>query len=235
LKPRTLLAIALISAAASAALAQSASPPAPGALAGEVLEVRNVESYTYLRLKTASGEIWAAVPTAAVSKGARVSIARPMVMKNFESKSLNRRFDEIVFGSLDAPNPGGAATVAPMARAAPAAAAATPAVVKVDKAKAPNAKTVAEVFGAKAALKDQTVVVRGQVVKFSGGIMGKNWVHLRDGSGKAADGSDDLLVTTQDTAAIGDIVSATGKVRTDVNLGAGYNYAVLVDGATLRK
>lgn len=228
MKPRTLLATVLI--AALAGLAQAA---APGALSGEVLEVRNVESYTYLRLKTATGEIWAAVPTSAVSKGARVSIARPMVMKNFESKTLNKRFDEIVFGSLDAPNPGGPATAAPMPKT-PSAATAL-AVVKVDKAKAPNAKTVAEIVAGRSTLKDQTVVVRAQVVKFSGGIMGKNWVHLRDGSGKAADGNDDLLVTTQDTAAVGDIVQATGKVRVDVKFGAGYDYAVLIDGATLSK
>jgi hypothetical protein len=77
--------------------------------------------------------------------------------------------------------------------------------------------------------------VRGQVVKVNTGIMGKNWLHLRDGSGSAADGSNDILVTTKDIAALGDVVSAKGTVRTEVNLGSGYNYAVLIEDAALRK
>jgi len=38
-----------------------------------------------------------------------------------------------------------------------------------------------------------------------------------------------------DTAAVGDIVNVKGTVRTDVNLGAGYAYAVLIEDAALRK
>jgi hypothetical protein len=73
------------------------------------------------------------------------------------------------------------------------------------------------------------------VVKVNIGIMGKNWLHLRDGSGSAADGSNDILVTTRDTAALGDIVSIKGTVRTDVNLGSGYTYAVLIEDAAVHK
>lgn len=234
MKSRTAFAAAALAALALFTGAARAAPPAGLApLTGEVLEVRQVEAYTYLRLKTAGGETWAAVPTVTVTPGARVSIAQPMVMRNFESKTLKRRFDTITFGVLDAPAGAAGAT----AKGAPtaAAAAAPPMLVKVDKAKGPNGRSVGEVFTHKATLKDQTVVVHGQVVKFSAGIMGKNWVHLRDGSGQASDGSNDLLVTTQDTAAVGDVVNATGKVRVDVNLGSGYAYAVMVDGATLRK
>jgi hypothetical protein len=42
-------------------------------------------------------------------------------------------------------------------------------------------------------------------------------------------------VTTKDEAAVGDIVNARGTVRTDVNLGSGYNYAVLIENAAVRK
>ena len=98
-----------------------------------------------------------------------------------------------------------------------------------------DAKTVAEVVGGKAALKGKPVLVRAQVVKVTTGVMGKNWVHLQDGSGSAADGSNDILVTTLDKAVVGDIVNAKGTVRTDVNLGSGYAYAVLIEDAALRK
>jgi len=99
----------------------------------------------------------------------------------------------------------------------------------------PDARTVAEIVGNPAKLKDKTVVVRGKVVKYTPEVMGKNWLHLRDGSGSAADGTNDILVTSAEPASIGDVVVAKGTVRTDVNLGSGYSYKVLVDEATLQK
>ena len=48
-----------------------------------------------------------------------------------------------------------------------------------------------------AELKDKTVVVRGKVVKYTPEVLGKNWIHLRDGSGSAADNTNDVLVTTR--------------------------------------
>lgn len=225
---RCALAAILVAAASAAA----ATAPAPAStLQGEVLEIRNVDSYTYLRLKTAGGETWAAVPTTQVKPGSQVTIGYAMVMKDFESKSLKKTFDKIVFGQVvgpaGAPAAGGAA-----APPAPPQAVKT---IKVDKATGPDARTVADVVTGKAALKDKTVVVRGQVAKVSTGIMGKNWLHLRDGSGSAADGSHDILVTTKDTVAPGDVVTVKGTVRTDVNLGSGYSYAVLIEDAALRK
>jgi hypothetical protein len=73
------------------------------------------------------------------------------------------------------------------------------------------------------------------VVKFSPSIMGKNWVHLRDGTGAKADGTNDLLVTTNELAKVGDVVLAKGVVRVDVDFGMGYAYKVLVEDATLTK
>lgn len=111
---------------------------------------------------------------------------------------------------------------------------ATP-VKKIAKAAGAEAKTVAEVVGGRSRLKDKPVLVRAQVVKVTAGVMGKNWVHLQDGSGKAADGTHDVIATTKDAVAVGDVVDAKGTVRTDVNIGAGYAYAVLIEDATLRK
>jgi hypothetical protein len=105
--------------------------------------------------------------------------------------------------------------------------------VKVPKATGPNAKTVAEIVGNPASLKDKNVVVRGKVVKFTPGVLGKNWVHLQDGSGSEKEQTHDVLVTTQDETKIGDVVIASGTVKTDVDLGSGYSYKVLVEDAKL--
>jgi hypothetical protein len=220
--------------AAPAAWAQG-SP----ALKGEVLEVQNVPGYTYLRLKTATGETWAAVTTAAVKTGATVVIINTSTMQNFQSKVLNRQFDRIVFGMLDDGKAPAAQANAPAAAmpgmqmrpVAPAAAL----VAKLAKASGPEGRSVAEVVQGRATLKDKTVLVRGQVVKVNTGIMGKNWLHLQDGTGAIKDGSNDVLVTTSDSAKVGDIVQARGTVRTDVNVGPGYDFAVMIEGASLRK
>jgi hypothetical protein len=106
--------------------------------------------------------------------------------------------------------------------------------IKVAKAVGANARTVEEIVAKRAELKDQPVLVRGKVVKFNPEIMGKNWVHLRDGSGNAADGSNDILVTTQASTKVGDVVTVQGTVRTDKDFGSGYSYQVLIEEATIK-
>jgi hypothetical protein len=227
----TLAGLVAIHVAVAAGIAGAAAPSAMPPLTGEVLEVKDVDAYTYLRLKTAKGETWAAVTRAAVKPGAVVTVENPMVMRNFESKSLKRTFDTIVFGNL------AGTAAAPSVGQGHGGMAKTPevAVAKVAKADGPEARTVAEINAQRLALKDKPVAVRATVVKFTGGVMGKNWIHLRDGSGSAADSSNDVLVTSKENAKVGDVVVARGVVRTDVDLGAGYAYKVLVEDAALRK
>jgi hypothetical protein len=223
-------------------LTAHAVPASSASVKGEVLEVKDVDAYTYLRLKTADGETWAAVNKASVKKGSQVTIENATLMTNFESKTLKKTFDKIVFGTLAA----GTGTAAQAPSAPPAggnmgamhagmAKSVDVGEVKVPKATGADARTVAEIVGGGAKLKDKTVVVRGKVVKFTPGVMGKNWVHVRDGSGSAADSTNDLVVTTQDETKVGDVVVAKGVVRTDVDLGSGYTYKVLVEEAKLGK
>ncbi|HEV2721130.1 MAG TPA: hypothetical protein VG323_14000 [Thermoanaerobaculia bacterium] len=106
--------------------------------------------------------------------------------------------------------------------------------VNVDKASGADAKTVAEVWASKGQLKDRQVVVRAKVVKFLPSIMGKNWMHVRDGSGSHAKGDDDLAVITDDPAKVGSVVTLTGTVRVDKDFGAGYQYPVIIEGAKLK-
>jgi len=107
--------------------------------------------------------------------------------------------------------------------------------VKVPKATGANAKTVAEIYGQKAQLKEKKVTVRGKVVKANSGIMGKNWFHIRDGSGTQAKGDNDITVTTDAQAAVGDVVVVVGVVRVEKDFGAGYAYPVIIEEATFSK
>jgi len=156
-------------------------------------------------------------------------------MTNFESKKLNRKFDQVVFGSI-AMSGTGAAAGGDMAAIHPGIAkTADVGDVKVAKASGPNAHTVADIVSRKADFKDKAVAVRGKVVKFTGGVLGKNWIHLRDGSGSASDGSNDILVTTTDEAKIGDVVLVQGVVHLDRDFGSGYSYRVLIEEASVKR
>lgn len=217
-----------------------APPQTAAVVKGEVLEVKDVESYTYLRLKTRDGETWAAVAKTPVKKGAEVTIENAMIMDNFESKSLKKTFPKIIFGTLAAAGAGAVATssgmmMAPHGGVANMAKMADGADVKVPKASGPNAHTVAEIVTKKSELKDKTVLVHAKVVKYNAGVMGKNWLHLRDGSGLASDNTNDVLVTTTEPAKLGDVVLVKGIVRIDKDFGAGYSYKVLIEEATLQK
>ena len=107
--------------------------------------------------------------------------------------------------------------------------------MKVAKASGPDGHTVAEVHAQRAALNEKTVTIHAQVVKFNAGIMGRNWVHLRDGSGSQDKGDNDITVTTQDSVAVGDVVTAKGTVRVDKDFGAGYAYPVIIEEAHVSK
>jgi hypothetical protein len=114
----------------------------------------------------------------------------------------------------------------------PTAAIPTPATLEVEVKgikKAAGGKTIGELFAAKAGMGGKPVSVRGVVVKYNSGIMGSNWLHIKDGSGAA--GTDDLTLTTQATAKVGDTVLIEGVVALDKNFGAGYKYDLIVEDA----
>lgn len=221
--------------------ARAASQPAPsaGGVRGKVLETIDAAGYTYLRLETASGEQWAAITQTAVQVGSQVEIVDATMMRDFESKTLNRTFPAILFGSLGngaaAPAPAEQAQLPPGHPPMSAAPQAAVGEIKVDKAKAANGKTVVEVWTDRAKLAGQKVTVQGKVVKVSTGVMGKNWLHLRDGSGSEGAKDNDLTVTSQGVAAVGDVVTVEGVVYINKDFGAGYSYPVILEEATVQK
>jgi len=223
-----LLLAALIVAAPLANATDTATVAASTTVTGAVLEAKDVDIYTYLRLKTTDGERWAAVNQSAVKKGSKVTLSNVLVMEDFESKALNRTFSVIVFGTLgsgyaSAVNPHAGLSSTKPADLSP---------IKVAKASGANAYTVAELMAQTAKLKDKSVRVSGKVVKFNGSIMGKNWLHLQDGTGVA--GANDILVTSAAMAKVGDVVTAAGTLRTNKDFGAGYTYKVLIEEAELK-
>lgn len=96
-----------------------------------------------------------------------------------------------------------------------------------------NMKTVAALNNNKASLAGQTVSAQGKVVKVNNGIMGRNFVHVQDGTGDAT--SNNLIVTSTQTANVGDQVTVTGKVVVNRDFGSGYSYPLLLEEASITK
>ncbi len=207
-------------------------------ITGRVVETMDAASYTYVRVDTGTEQVWAAASQFPVKIGDRVSVSLEFPLENFHSKALNRDFPVIYFVSQigregeAAPSsstpqlpPGHAPVPSHQTRdvAAPAAGEIVPVA---------GSLSVAEVWARRASLAGSKVTVRGKVMKVNNGIMGRNWIHLQDGTGVAADGSNDLTVTSDATVSVGDVVTATGTVAVDKDFTAGYKYAVLIEGAT---
>ncbi len=102
----------------------------------------------------------------------------------------------------------------------------------VEKADGENSYTVAEIFDQAKELDGKKIRIRGQVVKFNANIMGRNWLHLQDGTGDPMQNTHDLVVTTTEDLSSPKVITVEGVVAADKDFGAGYSYAVIVeDGA----
>jgi len=87
--------------------------------------------------------------------------------------------------------------------------------------------SISKVLADKKAYEGKVIKVKGQVTKYNGGIMGKNWVHIQDGT-EYQDGFD-LTITTDITVAVGETVTFEGKIALDKDFGYGYSYNVLME------
>jgi hypothetical protein len=71
-------------------------PPGTGHK-GKVLQIIDAGSYTYLEVEEKGQKFWIAALKAKVSKGDTVEFPDSKPMENFESKTLKRTFDKIIF------------------------------------------------------------------------------------------------------------------------------------------
>jgi hypothetical protein len=198
----------------------------PQQIHGKVTEIIDVSGYTYAEVDTGTEKIWAAGPPTPLTKGDMISFSAEMPMQDFQSKSIDRIFPVIYFVNrynTETETPATTKThpqIAKPLKEKP--------VTGIDKLEDGN--TIAEIYSDKINLKDKTVRVRGEVTKFTAGIMGKNWIHIRDSSTL-----DDLTITTDATAVLGEVVIGEGKLELDKDYGYGYLYPVILENARITK
>jgi hypothetical protein len=198
--------------------------------------------YTYVEFEEDGKKFWAAGPLNHVEVGDLIYLSDAVTMKDFHSKTLNRTFESILFTASIQVGEVGDEESSPVDEPAPTRVPhghsavgpkpvkkiiVTPGSVK----KLEGGYTVAECFAMKKELKGKELAVRGIVVKFVSRILGRNWIHIKDGTGEK--GSDDLTVTTAESVRVGDLIIVKGIMACDKNFGAGYFYPVIIEDASI--
>lgn len=207
---------------------------APGK-SGEVTETMDAAGYTYVQVDTGNEQFWAAAPQFAVAVGDDVIVPEGMPMPDYHSKTLDRTFDMVYFvPSVMVGGAEAAGGAMPEGHPPMTGTSGSPSVDNTDVDlssidKVEGGQTVAEVYAQKQELAGKPVKIRGKVVKFSPEIMGKNWLHIQDGTGDA--GANDLTVTTDTMAKLGDTVVISGTLVTDKDFGYGYQYDLIIEDA----
>lgn len=229
-----------VPAAASASTPTAETAGDPNAFTGTVAETMNSGGYTYARLQaTGKDDVWIAAREFQTQAGDRLTVGLDMPMQNFESKTLKRTFPLVYFVGgvtrdgqrIDGPGGMPGATPALMTSHAPAA---TPTAVEPVAAPA-GGMAIADVWAKRNALAGRAVTVRGKVVKLNAQILGRNWIHLQDGSGSAENRTNDLTITTGDDVKLGDVITVQGVLGIDKDFGAGYAYAAILENARVVK
>jgi hypothetical protein len=219
-----------------------AAPVPEGMVRGKVLETMDSGGYTYVLLDNGETEDWHATQQSTVNVGDIVQTTRGMPMQQFISKTLGRTFEVIYFsGALENLSATPAMPEGHPATALPPGHPTTPAESDVANemtadmaiAAVEEGKDIAWVYANKDSLAGQSVSLRGKVVKYNADILGANFIHIQDGSGDVADGSNDLTVTSDMEAAVGQTIVVTGDIVLDKDFGAGYSFPVLIEDATI--
>ncbi len=193
---------------------------------GTVIGTISTQSYTYARIKDDTGEVWVAGPRTELREGEEVEIYGALVLLGFESPTLNKTLDVILMvQSFSAGEPysfHGTTSAAP------------PANISVEKLE--GGYTIAEILSRSDELAGKEVRLRAVVTKVLPDILNKTWIHLQDGTATEA-GENELTVTYtgSEEFKVGDVVVVSGVLKTNVDIGSGYFFRVLIDDAAIQK
>lgn len=193
-------------------------------------EILQANAYTYLRVKDNGKEDWIAVTKMEnVEKGQTLYYTGAMEMKNFHSTDLDRDFESVWFVQTISDQP---LTGTPMMSGKMPHSNVKP---KADESisikPVAGGITIAQLFDNKSEYESKDVKIKGKVVKVNNGIMGRNWVHIQDGTG--SEKNYDLTVTTDAQVQVGQIVLAEGYVSLNKDFGSGYTYDIILENAKL--
>ncbi len=193
-------------------------------------EVLNTDKYTYVRGKENDQEVWIAVLKQDVKIGSSYVFKGGLMKKNFESKEFNRSFETLYLVSDFGPEGAAAGSMTKEQAHANVESGST---VEAPKSVTPAAGAIklADLVANISKYDGKTVKVTGKIMKVNPMIMGRNWLHIQDGSGKNLD----LTVTTVEQVQLGSTVTLEGVIAVNKDFGAGYKYDYIMESAVVKK
>lgn len=193
-----------------------------------VEEILNTDKYTYMNVSENGGKFWMAIPKSEVKVGDTYYFRGGLLKRNFQSREYNRVFETLYLVS-DYRKAGGSAVDEALNKVQ------TGTTVSDDKpvnvSPAPGAIKISELVANAAKYEGKMVKLTGKITKVNPRIMGRNWLHIQDGSADKYD----MTVTTDADIAAGTVVSLEGTIVLNKDFGAGYKYDILMEGAVLAK
>ena len=191
-----------------------------------VEEVLQTSSYTYLFGQVDGESQWLATLKLNAAVGETYYYNGGLEMVNFESKELDKTFESVLFLQGVYTSESNLTSGSDISGSPEITNSATPAIGAVINP-VEGGVSIAELMANKSNYADKVVKLRGKVVKYNAGIMNKNWIHLQDGTSNGEE--NDIVVTTEMSTKVGDIITIEGKITLDKDFGAGYFYKIIVE------
>jgi len=188
-----------------------------------VQEVLPTSKYVYMRVKEGEEEFWVATAKQEVEVGQTYFYKGGLLKTNFESKEYNRVFDKVyLVGKIVAANH--SQTASSMGNIPQ---------LKEEKGNSSEPRNIqkegsvriADLVANPEKYEGKTIQISGECTKVNPNIMGRNWMHLKDGSNDDYD----LVITSDVAIPEGHVVTMTGKVVLNKDFGAGYKYDLILE------
>lgn len=188
-----------------------------------VEEVLQASRYVYLHVKGSGKKFWIATNKMEVEKGETYLFQEALLKTQFESKEHSRIFDTIYLVAHIVKDDKGVSTSDKDDRIEPA---------ESGMAKESGSVKIAEIVGNPKNFDGKTVQIHGTCVKVNRNIMGRNWIHIQDGSKDDFD----LVITSQQSVPKGHVITMRGKVALNKDFGANYKYDIILEeGEVIRQ
>jgi hypothetical protein len=182
-----------------------------------VMEILPTARYVYLRVKEDSDEFWIATIKREIEVGKTYFYRDGLLKTNFESKEHNRVFDRMyLVSTLVEHDHGDHASSLESESSQP---------VIDGNIDVKGSIKIAELVANPKKYEGKVIQISGKCVKVNSNIMGRNWIHLKDGSKDDFD----LVITCSSAVHEGHIVTMIGKVALNKDFGAGYQYPIILE------
>ena len=182
-----------------------------------VMEVLPTARYVYLRVKEGSDEFWIATIKREIEVGKTYFYRDGLLKTNFESKEHNRVFDRMYLVSTLLQHDHGDRTSSQESESS------QPAINGNIDVK--GSIKIADLVANPKKYEGKVIQISGKCVKVNPNIMGRNWIHLKDGSKDDFD----LVITCSSAVHEGHLVTMIGKVALNKDFGAGYQYPIILE------